>query len=242
MKQETLQKVVFWAFVIVKALGLYRTTTDTWAVSHDIANVLLIDGVFAAMWIAAAYGGKSESAMAMRPFAALGAWIAFGFMVIIGWEAHRDATAFASRVSIGIVLSYDTWDMIRAAIQRMRIERKAETVEERMARVDRKAQMRAYETSMSKTRIGKLQEASDAIALMRIQQYAQRNLVLPASVPDNGYMLKNDGHIQCLKCGWISGNTYPDINKAQPVYAAHTRAASHRGAMARVIDEVDVTE
>ncbi len=102
------------ALLVVKVLTVVRTGIDTFAISHDILNVLLIDGVFTAMWLYASFAGEGQRALRLRPFAILGAWSMYGFILIIGWDAHADnyLIATAVRVAGALALLYDTWDYV----------------------------------------------------------------------------------------------------------------------------------
>jgi hypothetical protein len=114
--------------IIVKLLITLRTGIDTYNVSHDILDVLVIDGAYLAMWMVAAYAGKGQSAMALRPFAAAGAWILYGLMLYIAWQAGDlrgngidIAVSLIARVAGAVLLSYDTYDYIQALMhQRQR--------------------------------------------------------------------------------------------------------------------------
>lgn len=236
MRQETRDKIVFWGFIIVKVILFARTGLDTWIVSRDVINVLLIDGVFVGMWLAAAYGGKSETAMAMRPFAAAGAWLTYVSMIAIGWQAHHDVVSIAARIAGGVALAYDTWDMVVMAAQRVRIRKASKTFDQYADEIDEREIRKTYAKAMRGTQSTELQRASDAIAMLRIRGYAQRNLALPPGTPNSGYTLLESGQVQCEDCGWTSPNTYETLRKAQPVYAAHTRSAVHRARVARIID------
>jgi len=102
------------ALLVVKILTVIRTGIDTFAISHDMLNVLLIDGVFTAMWLYAAFAGDSQRASRLRPFAILGAWTMYGFILVIGWDAHADnfLIATAVRTAGALALLYDTWDYV----------------------------------------------------------------------------------------------------------------------------------
>lgn len=110
--------------VFVKLLIVARTGIDTWNVSHDYLDVAVIDGAYLAMWMVAAYAGRGQSAMALRPFAAVGAWLLYGLMLYIAWQAgslRGDSIAIAvsliARVAGIVLLAYDTYDYIQALFQ-----------------------------------------------------------------------------------------------------------------------------
>ncbi len=213
---------------------------DTWAVSRDLLNVVLIDAVFMGLWFAAAYGGRGENALAMRPFAALGAWLMYAAMLIIGWEAHRDATAFAVRIAGGVALSYDTWDYIVSVAARARIQRKAMTFEAFCAREDERAMRKGYAHAVRKTRRTQLQDASNMIASARIQRYANEHLSPVLATTEDvtvmGFRMLEDNRIECLDCGWKSPKSYPNMRAAQSAHAGHCAGASHRNALVATID------
>lgn len=102
------------ALLVVKVLTVIRTGIDTYAISQDILNVLLVDGVFTAMWLYAAFAGEGQRAMRLRPFAIIGAWTMYGFILVIGLDAHANSplVATAVRVAGALALLYDTWDYV----------------------------------------------------------------------------------------------------------------------------------
>lgn len=102
------------ALLVVKILTVIRTGIDTFAISHDMLNVFLIDGVFTAMWLYTSFAGDSQRALRLRPFAIIGAWTMFSFIMIIGWDAHANSplVATAVRVAGALALLYDTWDYV----------------------------------------------------------------------------------------------------------------------------------
>lgn len=109
--------------IFVKLLITLRTGIDTYNVSHDILDVLVIDGAYLAMWMVAAYAGKGQSAMALRPFAAAGAWILYGMMLYIAWQAGDlrgggidIVVSLIARVAGAVLLSYDTYDYIQSLL------------------------------------------------------------------------------------------------------------------------------
>lgn len=104
------------ALFAIKILTTIRTAFDTYAVSGDLLNVLLIDLAFLALWMLLAYGGDNQYAKRARPFATLGAWSMYIMMLMIGWEAHHGMVAVAVRIAGGIGLLLDTWDYIMATV------------------------------------------------------------------------------------------------------------------------------
>lgn len=102
------------ALLVVKILTVIRTGIDTYAISQDILDVMLIDGVFTAMWLYAAFAGESKRALRLRPFAIIGAWAMYGFILMIGWDAHTDdyLISTAVRTAGALALLYDTWDYL----------------------------------------------------------------------------------------------------------------------------------
>lgn len=110
--------------ILIKLLITLRTGIDTYNVSADILDVLVIDGVYLVLWLIASYSGKSQAAMALRPFAAGGAWALYLAMLYIAVAAgHLSGADDAVIVSViarlagGILLLYDTYDYISALIQ-----------------------------------------------------------------------------------------------------------------------------
>jgi hypothetical protein len=99
---------------LVKILTTWRTAADTYAVSRDWLDVALVDGVFLGMWLLMAYGGESQYARRVRPFAMVGTWTLYIMMLGIGWSAHHDFVSIAARIAGGIGLSLDTWDYLSA--------------------------------------------------------------------------------------------------------------------------------
>lgn len=102
------------ALIVIKILTTLRTAADTFAISHDILNVALIDGAFLGLWILLAYGGDNAYAKRARPFATMGAWTLYIMMLIIGWDAHKGIVAIATRTAGGLGLLLDTWDYLAA--------------------------------------------------------------------------------------------------------------------------------
>lgn len=98
----------------IKILTALRTGIDTFLVSRDVLNVLLLDGVFLAMWLVLAYGGDSQQMKRFKPFGLMGTWAMFAVMLWIGWEAHagHPAVALAVRMAGAIALALDTWDYV----------------------------------------------------------------------------------------------------------------------------------
>ena len=110
--------------IFIKLLVTLRTGIDTYEVSNDILDVLVIDGVYLVLWLIAAYSGKGVSAMALRPFAAGGAWVLYGLMLYIAIAAgglHGGDAAVAvsliARVAGAVLLLYDTYDYVQALVQ-----------------------------------------------------------------------------------------------------------------------------
>lgn len=145
MSQERKDQLVFVVLLAMKFLTTLRTGIDTFTVSKDILNVLLLDGVFLALWFVLAYGGSGKVAMAIRPFAAAGAYIMYGFMLIIGAEAHLEAplVAIAVRVAGLLVLLYDTWDYI-VLMNQKRQEALGKTLAERQRNLRESLWDKAY--------------------------------------------------------------------------------------------------
>lgn len=145
MSQERKDQLVFIVLLAMKFLTTLRTGIDTFTVSRDILNVLLLDGVFLALWFVLAYGGAGKVAMAIRPFAAFGAYLMYGFMLVIGWEAHVDAplVAIAVRVAGALILLYDTWDYA-VAMNQKRQESLGKTLAERQRNLREKLWGKAY--------------------------------------------------------------------------------------------------
>lgn len=151
MSQETRDKLVFYVLLGMKILTTLRTGIDTYTISKDILNVLLLDGVFLALWFVLAYGGKGQIAMAIRPFAAFGSYLMYAFMLGIGWEAHvnQPLVAVAVRVAGALILLYDTWDYAVAWNQR-RIDLLGKTSSERQRNWRDKAWEKAYKKALKK--------------------------------------------------------------------------------------------
>jgi hypothetical protein len=110
--------------LIVKLLVTLRTAIDTYDISADILDVLVIDGGYLALWFVAAYSGKGQTAMALRPFAAGGAWVLYLLMLYIAWHAgdlRGDSSAIVvsmiARVTGAVLLLYDTYDYVAALVQ-----------------------------------------------------------------------------------------------------------------------------
>jgi len=63
---------------------------DTFAVSRDLLNVVLIDGAMFTFWQITRFAGSSTKALALRPVAAILAWALYLMQIVIGVEAHHD--------------------------------------------------------------------------------------------------------------------------------------------------------
>jgi hypothetical protein len=118
--------------ILIKLLVTLRTGIDTYEVSADFLDVLVIDGVYLVLWLIAAYSGKGAGAMALRPFAALGAWVLYGLMLYIAVVAgglHGGSAAVAvsliARVAGAVLLLYDTYDYLQALVQQRSKEQAA---------------------------------------------------------------------------------------------------------------------
>jgi len=110
VKRDTQDIIIFVGLIVVKVLATARTAVDMWNLTHDWLNVALLDGMMLAFWLAAAYGGKSKEAMALRPFAAVGAWLLYAAQVYVGWAAHHEVTAILVRFAPGLALLFDTYE------------------------------------------------------------------------------------------------------------------------------------
>lgn len=237
MNQHTKDSLIVIALLAVKALTTLRTGIDTFAVSGDLLNVLLIDGAFLALWLVAAYGGHGAAMLSVRPFATIAAWALYGSMLVIGWEAHHGIVALAVRTAGGLALAYDTWDLIMGAANRMRIKRASESFADLQERITdqqfRKGIIKAIESNLK----AEVQTACDEIARQSIAQrmgYVQgAPMVIEAravAVETSEYKQLSDGRITCT-CGWVSKKAYKTQKKAQTAHAAHTRNIAHRRIM-----------
>lgn len=153
MSQERKDQLVFIVLLGMKFLTTLRTGIDTFTISQDMLNVLLLDGVFLALWFVLAYGGGGKVAMAIRPFAAFGAYVMYGFMLVIGWEAHVDAplVAIAVRVAGALVLLYDTWDYA-VSMNQKRQEALGKTLAERQRNYREKIWQQEYNKAVRSSR------------------------------------------------------------------------------------------
>lgn len=107
--------------ILIKLLVTLRTGLDTYHVSADPLDVLVIDGAYLTLWLIAAYAGKGQEAMALRPFAAGGAWVLYGLMLYIAVKAGQlngegaaVAVSLIARVAGAVLLLYDTYDYAQA--------------------------------------------------------------------------------------------------------------------------------
>lgn len=118
------------ALLAIKLLTTWRTAVDTFSVTHDWLDVILIDGVMLAFWLVTAYAGENQTAMSIRPFTAIGAWALYLSQLYIGWEATHTGVAFIVRGAGGLALLYDTWDYV-AALTRKQARRRRSIREKR---------------------------------------------------------------------------------------------------------------
>jgi hypothetical protein len=108
--------------LLLHALTAWRTGVDTYSVTGDLLNVVLIDATFVIAALAAAYLGGSIESLFIRPVAAVLAWVLYVQMVVIGFEAHADQpeVALAVRTAGFGLLVLDTWVYIVAAGRKLR--------------------------------------------------------------------------------------------------------------------------
>lgn len=118
MKQEHKDALIFILLVVVKLLTTARTAIDTYTVSGDLLNVALIDITMLGMWLVAAYGGTSKTALATRPIAALIAWVLYLGQLYIGIEATHSVVSVFVRIAGGMALGFDTYSYIVNLTQR----------------------------------------------------------------------------------------------------------------------------
>lgn len=122
MKQQTAKALLTIGILLLHALTAWRTGVDTYSVTGDLLNVVLIDATFVIAALAAAYLGSSVESLFIRPVAAVLAWVLYIQMVVIGLEAHttHPEVALAVRSAGFGLLVLDTWVYIVAAGRRIR--------------------------------------------------------------------------------------------------------------------------
>ena len=110
--------------IFLKILVTLRTAVDTYHVSNDVLDVLLIDVAYLVLWSIAAYAGNSQQALYVRPFAAAGAWGLYLLALSIAWQAGvltgtqwGIVVSLIARVAGIILLALDTWSYIVALMQ-----------------------------------------------------------------------------------------------------------------------------
>ena len=125
MSQKATKTLLTIGILILHILTAVKTGLDTYAVSGDLLNVVLIDATFVTAALAAAYLGGSVEALFIRPVAAVLAWVLYVQMVLIGFEANVEHPEIAIAVrSAGFgLLILDTWTYIVAAGKRLRQSR-----------------------------------------------------------------------------------------------------------------------
>lgn len=119
MSQEWKDRIVGFLLTLVEVLTVIRTGIDTYAVSQDLLNVILIDGAMLVAWQTVRFGGTGGKALAVRPAAAILAWVLYIQQVVIGFEAHGDFIAIAVRTAGGGLLALDTWSYLVALRQKL---------------------------------------------------------------------------------------------------------------------------
>lgn len=117
--------------LLVKALTTLRTGLDTYAISGNLIDVLLLDGVFLSLWLLLAYGGDSQAMRRLKPFATAGAFGMYLFMLYVGWEAHHSIVSIGVRIAGGVALVADIWDYVAARYDEKRKARQARRQAER---------------------------------------------------------------------------------------------------------------
>lgn len=122
MNQKLTKGLLTAGILLLHALTAWRTGVDTYSVSGDLLNVVLIDAAFVIAALAAAYLGGSVESLFIRPVAAVLAWVLYIQMVVIGFEAHADQpeVALAVRTAGFGLLVLDTWVYIVAAGRKLR--------------------------------------------------------------------------------------------------------------------------
>lgn len=101
------------AFLLtMKLMVTLRTGLDTYSVSNDLLDVLIIDGAYLVFWMVAAYGGTTEQWARLRRFSVAGAWLLYVSMIVIGLEAHWNFVSVVARVGGGLLLAYETSDVL----------------------------------------------------------------------------------------------------------------------------------
>lgn len=108
----TITKIGLLLFAI-KVLSVARTGIDTYAVTHDLLDVALIDGMFFAFWVILSVNSTATSMVRLRAFALVVCVVAYGFMLYIGWQAHHTVVAFGVRIAPAFAVAYDAWDLIQ---------------------------------------------------------------------------------------------------------------------------------
>lgn len=193
MKQETKDTIIFWFLIAMKVLTSVRTGIDTFIVSGDLLNVVLLDGFFLAFWGILAYGGKSVLSLAVRPVAAIAAGVMYGFMIFIGLNAHIGMGLVSTAVRVGgaALLFYDGWGYIVNVRQFFADRRKTFAEEQRDLRTGfwkgaykkgLKKSKNEFETQALRHIMTDILTDGDLWASLPVTEERKR---LPASVPDD---------------------------------------------------------
>jgi hypothetical protein len=201
MKQAHKDTLIFWALILVKALTTLRTGLDTYAVSGDVLNVLLVDGAFLTFWLIAAYGGKGASSIALRPFAAGGAVALYIIMLLIGWTAHPGVVAVAVRVAGGLALGYDISDYLLTAWGFLTTKRKRRllNVDSLAERLEAKEKRRAYHSAARAMRENyetyAVNDMRARLLMPAVPDVLEGELVEDVQLPPSTTLTKVDEHL-----------------------------------------------
>lgn len=114
--------------LIVKLILVALTARDTYSLVPDVLVVALIDGVLFSLMVSLEFLGTGQLAMSVRPMAAVGAWILYGGVILVGVLAHEAQDVrvlivfMIARIAGALILVLDTWELIQTHVLVKRVK------------------------------------------------------------------------------------------------------------------------
>lgn len=188
MKQSGRDTALFVILVLLKIATALQTGWDTFVVTRNVLAVILIDLSFVSLWGYLAYAGEGKDARRNKIYATVGAWLLYGAMFVIGFQAHGGQFwALAVRLSGLVALGFDTWQFLSGAavtlvggIRERMVERRKNALTARHGRLRTRMVRRAYRRAAKR-----LQDHVNVVVFEQWRDALQDTVfVLPDRVPD----------------------------------------------------------
>lgn len=188
MKQSGRDSALFWILLLLKGATALQTGWDTFVVTRSVLAVILIDLSFVSLWGYLAYAGEGKDARRNKIYATVGAWLLYGAMFVIGFQAHAGQFwALAVRLSGLVALGFDTWQFLSGAavtfysgMRQRAKERRKNSLVALHGRLRRRLVRKAYKSASRKL--------ADHVNVAVFEQWrdslSDTVFVLPDSVPD----------------------------------------------------------